>query len=145
MHNIYHRYMINASPEKVYQAVSTIDGLKKWWTVDIVGESSLGEVITFGFGNNQYLIKMEVTKFETNKRVEWKNVEDPSGNWLDTVVYFDIEEVEGGSVLRFGHTGWKEVTDQIGLVTSRWGVFLVSLKQYLETGKGTPHPDDMPI
>jgi hypothetical protein len=26
--------------------------------------------------------------------------------------------------------------------TTRWGFYLLSLKRYLQTGKGTPNPDD---
>jgi hypothetical protein len=28
---------------------------------------------------------------------------------------------------------------------SKWGVFLLSLKSHLETGKGAPHPSDIKL
>ncbi len=44
-------------------------------------------------------------------------------------------------VLSFAHRGFKQANEEYPLSTTGWGYYLVSLQQYLETGKGSPHPD----
>jgi hypothetical protein len=44
-------------------------------------------------------------------------------------------------VLSFAHRGFKTADESYALVNTRWAYYLVSLRQYLETGKGGPHPD----
>jgi len=56
---------------------------------------------------------------------------------------FDIEPTDGGSVLRFKNGGRAEASDFYAHCNCKWGFFLgVSLKNYLETGKGSPAPED---
>ena len=41
--------------------------------------------------------------------------------------------------------GWREETGMFAHCSTKWAVFLLSLKDLLETGKGRPAPDDVPI
>ena len=38
--------------------------------------------------------------------------------------------------------GAKRADDAYASATTRWGFYLLSLKRYLETGKGAPNPED---
>jgi activator of Hsp90 ATPase-like protein len=145
MADILHRVKILTEAETVHKAVATIDGLQNWWTRETTGSTSVGEHITFGFGNNQFQIRMKVTKDDGSKRVEWICEEDPSGAWNGTKLHFDLETVDGGTMLRFGHTGWEEATDFYAQCNTKWGQFLLSLKELAEKGKGSPHPEDIPL
>ncbi len=49
MNDILHRVGITTSPEDVYAALTTIDGLAGWWTEDTRGDSAVGGVIEFRF------------------------------------------------------------------------------------------------
>jgi hypothetical protein len=44
-------------------------------------------------------------------------------------------------VLSFAHRSFKHADEDYALVTTGWTYYLISLQQYLETGKGAPHPD----
>ena len=46
---IKHLLHINASREKVYEALTTIAGLSKWWTKQTTGDTKIGGVIQFRF------------------------------------------------------------------------------------------------
>lgn len=48
----------------------------------------------------------------------------------------------GNTVLAFAHRGFKQADDKYASANTRWGFYLLSLKRYLETGKGSPNPDD---
>jgi uncharacterized protein YndB with AHSA1/START domain len=45
------------------------------------------------------------------------------------------------TTLSLAHRGFKDADDAYALSTTGWGYYLVSLQQYLETGKGAPSPD----
>jgi hypothetical protein len=45
MADILHKIDIDATPDKVYSAVSSNQGLKSWWTTDVSGDSEKGSTI----------------------------------------------------------------------------------------------------
>ena len=49
MADILHRIGVTKSPEDVYAALTTVDGLAGWWTRDTGGDGSEGGVLTFRF------------------------------------------------------------------------------------------------
>jgi Activator of Hsp90 ATPase homolog 1-like protein len=63
------------------------------------------------------------------------------GGWEGTTITFDLRTDGDGTVLLFAHRGFKQADEGYARVTTGWGYYLVSLRQYLETGKGAPHPD----
>lgn len=63
------------------------------------------------------------------------------GGWQDTLISFDLRAEGGATVLLFAHRGFKHAGEDYARVTTGWAYFLISLQQYLETGKGAPHPD----
>jgi len=42
MADMSHQVYIDAPPDKVYQAISTQEGLKSWWTIDTEAEPRVG-------------------------------------------------------------------------------------------------------
>ena len=46
MPDILHRVGIKASPEKVFEALSTIDGIRHWWVVETAGETKMAASLT---------------------------------------------------------------------------------------------------
>ena len=47
MSDILHQITINAPTDKVYAALSTVDGLAGWWTSTTKGESAPGKTLEF--------------------------------------------------------------------------------------------------
>ena len=47
--------------------------------------------------------------------------------------------------VHFSHSGWRERTGIFPHCSTKWGVFMLSLKDLLEKGKGQPYPDDIQI
>jgi uncharacterized protein YndB with AHSA1/START domain len=54
MADILHRVGIKSSLDKVYKALATVEGLAGWWTDDTRGESKVGGVIHFQFGERGF-------------------------------------------------------------------------------------------
>ena len=70
MKNIKHIFHIDASFDKVFKAITTIDGLANWWTEDTSGSCTINETITFKFGE-MAILQMKVSALEENKFVQW--------------------------------------------------------------------------
>jgi uncharacterized protein YndB with AHSA1/START domain len=143
MVNINHRIGIKASPEKIYEALTTDDGLKKWWTNDISGAGMVGSTIKFRFngGGPDFI----VTKLIPNKTVCWQHSGNMPESWIDTEISFQLETQKNQTFVTFIHSNWKETTDFMAHCNTKWAVFLLSLKDSLEIGKGTPFPNDIQI
>ena len=139
MTSIKHYLVINASTKKVYKALTTKNGVAGWWTPDTVIGEKISDQNEFNFGS-KYRNVMTIRKLIPNEKVEWQ-CETGDKEWVGTELIFEIEEREDSSVLRFTHRDWKEETDFFASCNYQWGYYLRSLKQYCETGKGTPFQD----
>jgi uncharacterized protein YndB with AHSA1/START domain len=136
MPEIKHLLHINATADKIYQAITKEEGLKNWWTDQTTATAKEEAVIEFRFGD-RYHDKMKVVNLESNKRVEWLCIHGES-EWIDTTFVFDLESNGNQTILRFTHGNWRESTDFFASCNYHWGYYLRSLKLLLETGKGTP-------
>jgi hypothetical protein len=56
-----------------------------------------------------------------------------------------LTESNGQVFVRFRHSSWQEASDFLAHCSSKWGVFLLSLKDAIETGTGRPFPHDIHI
>ena len=135
MPDIRHKLTIKAPPAKVYQAVTTQEGLSNWWCRNTIAKPETEFVNSFTFG--KFVIEMKVTKLSPVQRVEWECLR-ATEEWLGTDVSFDLEEKEGNTILRFGHNNWNAVTDLFAVCSYDWAIFLRSLKLLCETGAGEP-------
>lgn len=142
-HAIRHRIEIEAPTERLFSAVAEQEGLAAWWTPMVEAEVEVGSVAKIRFGDGQHGPDMRIEQLEPGKRIVWTCIDGP---WPGHRFTFDIEPHERGSVLRFTHDDWAEADDFYMHCNAKWGFFLaVSLKRYLETGEGQPHPHDPSI
>jgi uncharacterized protein YndB with AHSA1/START domain len=143
MLDILHKVGIkSSSPHQAYQALTTREGLSGWWTDDTKGESDVGDVLQFRFGAGGF--DMKVLELEPAKRVQWQVVDGPE-EWIGTKVNWDIRQEGDWTIVLFKHQGWKEPVEFMHHCSTKWGVFLLSLKSLLETGKGAPAPRDLKL
>jgi len=147
MLDILHRVGIKASSEEVYKALATRDGLASWWTTNTQGESKLGGVIKFRFsadGRDIGGFDMKVLELQPAARVLWQVVDGPP-EWIGTKVSFDLKQDGDYCIVLFKHLGWKEPVEFMHHCSTKWALFLMSMKALIETGKGAPSPDDVQI
>jgi uncharacterized protein YndB with AHSA1/START domain len=148
MINIIHRIGIKSSPVSVYNAISTIEGLANWWTEEVEGQEQVGGKIKFTFRTKTGEIKgqmvMEVQELNPQKNVRWRCVEGPD-EWIGTDITFELSQQDDQTIIIFGHRNWREAIDFTAHCSMKWAVFLLSLRDYVETGKGKPSPYDLKI
>jgi uncharacterized protein YndB with AHSA1/START domain len=146
MVDILHRIGITASPDDVSKALTTIDGLAGWWTEDTKGDTEVGGVLQFRFANapGGGGFDMKVLDSKPGTLVRWEVVDGPE-EWIGTHVSFDLSQADDFTIVLFKHEGWKESVEFMYHCSTKWATFLMSLKQYTETGKGDPAPNDVRI
>jgi uncharacterized protein YndB with AHSA1/START domain len=143
MPDILHRVELKASPAATFRAIATIEGLAQWWTNDTKGHSEVDCNIAFRFGGRGGF-DMRVLEIEPEKRVLWQVVNGPR-EWIGTKVRFDLRPNGDATAVLFRHEGWKEPIEFMHHCSTKWAMFLMSLKALIETGKGAPSPDDVKI
>lgn len=52
--SIYQRLLIKVPVEKVYEALTTQEGLTGWWTPDTIAKPEKGSILRFGFGPDYF-------------------------------------------------------------------------------------------
>jgi uncharacterized protein YndB with AHSA1/START domain len=142
MPDIMHFVQIHVPLEPAYQAVTKAEGIRGWWTRDVALGARVGETGEFGFNEHRFVVKVRVEELEPPVRVGWKVISGAPG-WEGTTIGFDLRADGSDTVLSFTHRGFKQATEGYASATTRWGAYLVSLKQFLETGKGAPNPEDV--
>jgi uncharacterized protein YndB with AHSA1/START domain len=95
MADIIHRVGVKAPRSKVYDALSTIDGLAGWWTTETSGHSKVGEVIGFQFhsesGDEIGGFEMDVVELVADEKIRWRVSAGPA-EWLGTDVEFSLSQ-----------------------------------------------------
>jgi uncharacterized protein YndB with AHSA1/START domain len=143
MHEIRHRIGIACSPDTVYTALTTDNGLSRWWTTDTSGAGGVGSVIKFRF--NGMGPDFEVIELQTDSIVRWRHSGEMPEAWIGTEVSFHLKSSGSQTYVLFLHCNWKESSDFMGHCSTKWAVFLLSLKEAIETGSGRPYPNDIHI
>jgi uncharacterized protein YndB with AHSA1/START domain len=144
MVDILHRVGITSTPEAVYEALATREGLAGWWTNDTRGESVVGGKIQFRFRDGEHLIEMEVIDLDSAKRIVWKVTDGPA-EWIGTRVIWELNHEGDYTIILFRHEGWKEPVEFMHHCSTKWAIFMMSLKELVETGTGAPDPRDVKI
>ncbi len=141
MVDILHRVGITATPEKVYEALTAVDRLAAGWTTDT---SAGGDgTLRFRFGEVGGF-DMKVLDLQPGKRVLWEVIDGPA-EWVGTTVVFDLAQDGNWTIVLFSHEGWHEPVEFMNHCSTKWAIFLMSLKALVETGTGAPHPHDIQI
>lgn len=143
MADIIHRIGIAASADDVYNALTTNEGLARWWTTDTAGAGNVGSIIKFRFGGEGP--DFEVVELQKNSIVRWRHAGEMPKAWMGTEVSFQLTPGDNQTYVLFSHAYWKEASEFMGHCSTKWGVFMLSLKEALETGEGRPYPNDIHI
>jgi uncharacterized protein YndB with AHSA1/START domain len=145
MVDILHRIgVVTPTPDKVYDALTTTEGLAGWWTDDTSGSGDeVGDVLEFRFppvGG----FDMEVVDVRPSEGVTWRVVSGPD-EWVGTTIDWTLRQDGDYTIVLFEHRGWREPVEFMYHCSTKWGSFLMSLKSLVETGKGAPAPRDVQI
>ena len=165
MPNIHHELLIGAPAEKIYNAITSQEGLSAWWTPGANAKPEVDSVARFPFGPD-YFKEMKITELKPSRLVKWTCIKGEE-EWVGTHLSFELiegnkqsltksrPELQGqieqqknfdkGTLLIFHHDDWKEYTPMFAECSYTWGQFMRSIKLLCETGKGRPWPNQHSI
>ena len=147
MVDILHRVGIKAPQDEVYKALSTRDGVAAWWTDNTQGECKVGGTLKFRFSKGDVDLggfEMKVHELQPAERVLWEVIDGPA-EWVGTTISFHLKQEGEYTIVLFKHQGWKQPVEFMHHCSTKWAIFMMSLKSLVETGKGAPSPEDIKI
>jgi uncharacterized protein YndB with AHSA1/START domain len=98
MPDILHLVKIHASAERVYQALTTAEGIRNWWTRDVVLDSKVGGMGELGFQEHRTVTRVRIDELELPVHVGWTTVSPNAPGGLDgTPTTFDLR-AEGATL-----------------------------------------------
>lgn len=142
MATIHHQIGVDAPLLSVFEALATTEGVSKWWS-RCEGNAEQGGKFEMHFGD--YVMPFTVASVVPSELVRWKPQLEAAHEWSGTAIEFALANDGKQTLIRFKHEDWRQPTDFFGHCSTKWAVFLISLKQMLETGEGRPHPNDIHI
>ena len=128
-----------ASPDAVFDAVTSLAGLSSWWT-RAHGSGQAGGELTFVFGDDS--VVMRVDEAVRPSAVRWTVTAisfAPMQDWLGTTISFAVSpDDRGGSRLQFHHGGLTPQLECFDTCSSGWRQALATLVSYVDRGTGHP-------
>ena len=144
MNDIRHRVGIKASIHDAYDATYQPAKLQSWWATSATGSGTVGSKIELVFPGYPSHI-WEIAELSDNELVRLKLLSGPEP-WHGSELRFEFKESNGQVFVTLTHTTGPKTPDAaFQYFCTKWPMFLVSLKQFLETGQGMPYPDDIKI
>jgi uncharacterized protein YndB with AHSA1/START domain len=132
------KFLVRATPDAVFDALTTVDGLSAWWS-RATGSGETGGQLKF-FMNAPEPVVMRVVAAVRPASVQWTVTACAVvPDWVGTRPTFTITAGDDGTTeLHFRHRGLTPELDCIEMCTRGWDHYLPSLRDYVETGSGSP-------
>jgi uncharacterized protein YndB with AHSA1/START domain len=137
MADIFHNFPINSSAQKVFEAISTAEGLDSWWTNDSAVTTGQDGEYRLGFGPG-YTWLATVSQWIPDSEFELTLTESDD-DWRDTRVGFRLAENNGSTLVSFHHLNWPEPNLHYRTTSFCWAMYLRLLKRYVEFGEIVPY------
>lgn len=148
---LFHEVWIAAPTVRVYDAISTADGISTWWDKQTVTQTPQGMVFEHNPGPEHGVVRMKVLQPVHETRVEWECISQhpktsPASAWTGTHIIFEITtrsvplwaaKPVNMTILKFRHAGWDENSEYLGFCNFAWAQALTKLKQVCEAGIGS--------
>ena len=146
MHSFKFDLLVAAPAAKVFEALTTQQGIQSWWTTSSEVGTAVGEHITIRFGGTFKVVQIEALHPATE--VRWRVVDAHlvvpglarTNEWLGTTIVLQlVPQSDTVTRLALEHIGLTPEVECYDICSQGWTQFLESLKAYLETGKGSPY------
>jgi uncharacterized protein YndB with AHSA1/START domain len=130
---------VKASPDALFDALTTVTGLAAWWN-PATGSGATGGELRFIMNAPEPLV-IHVDKATRPTSVRWTVIDCPFlPDWIGTRPTFTITPLDGDTAeLHFHHQGLSEDLECIDMCTRSWDFYMTSLRDCLEGGRGSPY------
>jgi uncharacterized protein YndB with AHSA1/START domain len=132
-----HQIRISAPRDRVYEAISTRDGISSWFTANLEGTFGSGQEALLKFTGRE-AFRWRFAELSPGSRIRWECTQGP-GAAVGTTATFSLSETpDGRTQVDLDHDGFGESDPALATCNTLWGILLGHLKDYAETA--TPSP-----
>jgi uncharacterized protein YndB with AHSA1/START domain len=131
--DIDHEIKIDGPPERVFAALTTLDGVTGWHTPGSRGTGEVGTEWVFGYAGHPEF-RWQIVVSDAPTRVVWRCTHGP-GDSVGTTATFTVGSADGRTVVELQHGGWPGTHGNFRKCNTTWGVLLHHLRDYVETGQ----------
>jgi uncharacterized protein YndB with AHSA1/START domain len=131
---------VHASPDAVFDAITTVGGLAAWWN-PATGSGEAGGELRFVMGAPEPLV-IRVDQATRPTCVRWTVIDCPFlTDWVGTTPTFTITPIDDDTTaLHFRHHGLSEQLECFEMCTRSWTHYIAtSLRRHVEAGAGSPY------
>ena len=143
MSKVKHRVGIEGSIESIYECFTTNDGLAGWWATSASGVAEVGSNIELEFSGLAVLC-FKYENLSVNDMVSLQCVSGP-GPWQDSSLQFELQKSEQQIFVTLTHENKNSSEGDFLYFSTKWPIYLLSLKELIEAGRGRPYPQDIKI
>ena len=141
METITHTISIDVPPSEVFEAFSSLGGIRSWWTNAISGNPDKNGELKMELGMNRHIVFL-VSALKKNACMTLTGISSnfPEGEeCVGTNISIKVATNSARNTnLTFAHDGWKAKTPFYKTCSKQWTTRLESLKKLCESGKGDP-------
>ena len=128
---------IHAEPQRVYEALSTAEGIRSWWARD-AHVDRIAATADPGRFEHRIVTRIRLDELQPPVRIRWKTISSAAPGWDGTTVTFDLRAEGGCTVLSLSHRSFIDGGETYTRTAALWARYLLSLHRYLEAGEGRP-------
>ncbi|MDT5335356.1 MAG: hypothetical protein QOD90_861 [Mycobacterium sp.] len=132
-----HEINVAATPEKVFAALTTQDGVKGWHALNAEGTGEVGSEWVFPFADHPEF-GWAVTASDATSKVVWRCTRGPGDSVGTTATFTVTATSDGRTLVELTHAGWPGTHGNFRKCNTTWGVLLHHLRDYVETGDAAP-------
>jgi uncharacterized protein YndB with AHSA1/START domain len=133
---------LEASPARVFEAVTTQAGVAAWWTPDCAVGARPGDALEVRFPEADFFARFRIARLVPDALVEWECVDSlhPAAagyanrrDWVGTKVRFELAPAGDGTTLTFTHEGLRPALECNATCRDGWWHYLLQgLRPYVE-------------
>jgi uncharacterized protein YndB with AHSA1/START domain len=130
-----HEIPISAPASKVFDAWTTKDGLRSWWTTDVTTPNSSDGNYVFAFDGGKVKFHFRIVEEVAGVSARWLGVRgtDMPDEWVGTEIDVRISPADQGRTrLQFAHRNWRSIEGAYCACNTTWGELMFRLRDACE-------------
>lgn len=138
-----HRIGVRGEIGQIHESLIQPERLSGWWASKAEGSPEIGSVLRLEFSGLASL-SFSITALEAPETVVLECVDGP-GAWSGSELRFDLRHDGEQTFVTLTHQNPAASDEDFLYFSTKWPVYLLSLRDLIETGSGRPYPGDIKI
>ena len=143
MAKVRHQIGIAGEIHDIFDALYRNDGLTGWWASKVEGVPEVNQTLDLHF-SNVVTLSFKIEDLTPKTIVNLHCVSGPFP-WEGSQLRFELKQDTNQVWVQLTHENTEASEDDFLYFSTKWVCYLLSLKKFIEHGKGLPYPNDTKI